>query len=92
MENQEKLAESYYWRGMSYRQGGNENLAVGCFEKAAELGYNPVDVYMDLGYSYRGQADQLGADGYSEDAESLYLKAAECFGKVTDLIEAEESE
>lgn len=43
---------------------------------------------MDLGYTYRHQADELHADGYTEDAESLYLKAAECFGKATDLMES----
>lgn len=43
MGNQEKLAEAYHWRGMSYRQAGKVDVAIDCLKKAAELGYNSIN-------------------------------------------------
>ena len=85
-EKRVELGELYYWRGVSLDQAGRHDLGIQDREKADELGYRSVEMYRNLGYSYRGKADQA-EDG--EEKDRLYLRAAEWFTRAIELQEEE---
>ena len=85
-EKRVELGELYYWRGVSLDQAGRHDLAIHNREKAHELGYRSVEMYRNLGYSYRGKADR---EEDREEKDRLYLRAAEWFGRAIELQEEE---
>ncbi len=83
-EKTRKLADCYRWRGQSYHQAGNDDLAIQDQEKAVELYCAAADDYMNLGFAYRQKADNTED---SEEEKKWYLRATEYFTKAIEMLE-----
>lgn len=47
----------FYFTGLAFKGNGEYGNAIGCFQKAIELGEHNVDVYNELGISFYGIGD-----------------------------------